>query len=289
MARKPDESAHPTLRAQWLGHRMRQLRAERGLSLAEAAEYLGIDASALARFERADWPFRREHILALLDRYHIRDSEIRGQLVRQQEEQWRVDIFDTELTSSIHDQNGPTLTWLEYRAELIGTYVPMVLPGLLQTPAYAEAVMRLYGTPENVLADRVERRLARQRVLVDPRKPVRFSTVIEETALRHPVGPSAVMHDQLNHLVTVGRRPNVEIRVLPPGSLRPVGSWGQFTVIRLPKSYPPVGFLENIGGLFYFEAPRSHRFLTAYDQLRKTALPPGESAELIAAVAKEWS
>lgn len=289
MPRKPDDSAQPTLRAQWLGHRMRQLRNESGLTLAEAAEYLGIDGSALARFERADWPFRREHILALLDRYHILDTEVRGQLVRQQEEQWRVNIFDTDLTSSIHDQNGPTLTWLEGRADLIGAYASVVLPGLLQTREYAEAVMRHYGTPKDVLADRVQRRMARQRVLDNPKRPARLSTVIEQDALRHPVAEPAVMRDQLRHLVAAGRRPNVEILVLTPETLRPVGSSGQFTVLRLVKPYPPVGYLENIAGLFYFEAPKSNRFIEAYDRLRKAALPPGESAELIAAVAKEWS
>lgn len=289
MPRKPDESAHPTLRAQWLGHRMRQLRHERGLSQVEAAEYLGIDGSALARFERADWPFRRDHILALLDRYHIRDPEIRGELVRQQEEQWRVDLFDTDLTSSIHDQHGPTLTWLESRAELIGTYAPVVMPGLLQTPEYAEAVIRHYGIPKEVLADRVRRRINRQRVLDDPKRRVRFSAVIEQAALQHPVAGPAVMRRQLLHLVAAGRRPNVEVLVLTPETLRPVGSSGQFTVLRLCKPYPPVGYLENIAGFFYFEAPKSNRFIEAYDRLRKAALPPGESAELITAVAKEWS
>lgn len=289
MPRKPDESAQPTLRAQWLGHRMRQLRNDSGLTLAEAAEYLGIDASALARFERADWPFRREHILALLDRYHVLDTEVRGQLVRQQEEQWRVDIFDTDLTGSIHDQNGPTLTWLEGRAELIGVYAPLLIPGLVQTPGYAETVMRRYGTTEAVIADRVRRRLARRSVLEDPKRRVRFSMIVEETALRHPVGGPAVMRDQLAHLVAVGRQSNVELLLMPPDALRPDGAWGGFTVFRLPKPYPPVGYLENIGGLFYFEAPRSSRFFAAYDRLRKAALPPGESAELIAAVAKEWA
>lgn len=288
MPRKPDESAQPTLRAQWLGHRMRQLRNDSGLTLAEAAEYLGIDASALARFERADWPFRREHILALLDRYHVLDTEVRGQLVRQQEEQWRVDIFDTDLTGSIHDQNGPTLTWLESRAELIGVYASVVLPGLLQTPEYAESVMRLYGTPDALVADRVRWRIDRQQALADPKRKLRFSTVIEEAALRHPVGSPALMHEQLLHLIDAGRRPNVEILVMPPNVLRPDAS-AQFTVLRLPKPYPPVCYLENIGGRFYFEAPRSSRFFAAYDRLRKAALPPGESAELIAAVAKEWS
>ncbi len=164
----------------------------------------------------------------------------------------------------------------------------MVLPGLLQTPEYAGAVMRYYDYPEHAVAEGVRRRMARQQVLTGP-KPTKLSAIIEETALRHQVGDPAMMRDQLLHLVTAGKNPNIEIRVMPPAAFRPEGSWGQFTLLRFPKPYRSVGYYENIAGRFYFEAPTSKRFVSAYDRLRKAALPPKESAELIAAVAKEWS
>jgi hypothetical protein len=77
----------------------------------------------------------------------------------------------------------------------------------------------------------VELRVARQQVLSGP-KPPRYSAIMEEMALRHQVGARSVMRDQLAHLVEVGRRPNIEIRLLPPTASRPDGSWGQFIVAR---------------------------------------------------------
>ena len=148
MPRTNREPGPPTLRSQWLGQQLRELRLHQGLTLEDAAGYLGIDRSGLARFERAEWPFKRDHVLALLDCYQVRDPDERSRLLHQQEEAWRVDIFDTELTGSIYDQTTVSLTWLERRAELIGTYTNVIMPGLLQTATYAEAVvMKVYGNP----------------------------------------------------------------------------------------------------------------------------------------------
>jgi transcriptional regulator with XRE-family HTH domain len=288
MPRTNREPGPPTLRSQWLGQKLRELRLQHGLTLAEAAAYLGIDRSGLARFERAEWPFKRDHVLALLDRYQVRDPDERSRLLRQQEEAWRVDIFDTELTGSIYDETTVSLGWLESRAELICTYTNVIMPGLLQTSRYAEEVMKFYGNPTKVVDRSVKQRLARQQVVTGA-KATKLSAIIDEPALRRPIGDAAVMRDQLAKLITLGRRPNVEVRVLPPSAPRPDGAWGQFAVLRLPEPYTSVGYLENVGGRFYFESPTSKRFIEAYDRLRKAALPPDESAELIKATAKEWA
>jgi hypothetical protein len=264
------------------------LRHQRGLNLEEAADYLGYDRSYLARCERSEWPFKRDIVLGLLDCYKVWDPEQRSRLLRKQEEAWRVDIFDTDFTASLYDRTGVNLTWLEERAELVCAYVTQILPGLLQTREYVAAVMRLYGDLDGPIDRWVELRIARQQILTRSH-PVRFSTVIDESALRHPIGSPAVMRSQLTRLVEAGHQPNIEIRVLPPSALRPDGAWGQFTVLRLPDPYPSVGYLENIGGRFYFESPTSKRFIDAYNRLREAALSPGESAELIAAVAEEWT
>ncbi|WP_422771726.1 helix-turn-helix domain-containing protein [Plantactinospora sp. WMMC1484] len=288
MSRPAREPAHPTLRQQWLAHQLRELRQQRGLTLEEAAAYLGYDRSYLARCERSEWPFKRDIVLGLLDCYQVWDPDKRARLLREQEEAWRVDIFDTDFTGSIYDSSGVNLTWLEERAELICTYVTQILPGLLQSRDYAAAVMRLYDASDDPVDRWVERRMTRQQIL-SRAKPARLSAVIDESALRHPIGGPTVMRRQLAALVKAGGERNVEIRVLPPTAVRPEGAWGQFMVLQLPEPHPSVGYLENVGGRFYFESPKSKRFITAYHRLREAALSPGESAELIAAVAEEWA
>ncbi|MEO3922885.1 helix-turn-helix transcriptional regulator [Micromonosporaceae bacterium B7E4] len=287
-APSPREPAHPTLRQQWLAHQLRELRQQRGLSREDAAAYLGYDRSYLARCERSEWPFKRDIVLGLLDCYRVWDPEHRARLLREQEEAWQVDIFDTDLTGSIHGRSGVSLTWLEERAELICAYAIQVLPGLLQTWDYAEAVMRFYGDADNSIGQWLDLRMARQQILTQA-KPVRLSVVIDESALHQPVGGPAVMRGQLTRLVEVCRKPNVGLHVLPAAALRPYGAWGEFTVLRLPEPYPSVGYLENVGGRFYFESPKSKRFIDGYHRLREAALSPGESAKLIVAVAKEWA
>ncbi|MFI6760167.1 helix-turn-helix domain-containing protein [Micromonospora sp. NPDC050417] len=288
MPRTTRQPGPPTLRSQWLGEQLRELRLQEGMTLEHAAGYLGIDRSGLARFERAEWPFKRDHVLGLLDCYQVYDPEVRARLLRQQEEAWRIDIFDTELTGSIYDETAVSLTWLERRAELIGTYTPMVIPGLLQTPAYIKAIVRQFRAPANAVEPWVERRMARQQVLSGPTPP-RYSAIVEEVVLRHQVGGRSTMRDQLAHLIEVGRRPNIEVRVLPPTVTRPDGSWGQFIAIRLPEPYGSVGYQENLGGRFYFESSAGKRFIEAYDRLRAVALPATESAELITTIMKEWA
>src|ERR671916_3324072 len=85
-----------TIRAQWLGQRMRELREERGLTLKYIAAYLGVEFSTLARYERAEWPFRRDHVLALLDVYHVYDEGERQKLVTLAQEAWRVNQWELD-------------------------------------------------------------------------------------------------------------------------------------------------------------------------------------------------
>ncbi|MDW5324544.1 helix-turn-helix transcriptional regulator [Plantactinospora sp. KLBMP9567] len=98
------ETRQPTLRAQWLAQRMRELRQQRGLSTEEAAKYFG---SALGRYERADWPFQRTDVQALLDVYRVFDGRDRAQLLQlcddaRRTDQWDVDFADAFVRHSRH-------------------------------------------------------------------------------------------------------------------------------------------------------------------------------------------
>ncbi|WP_326555490.1 helix-turn-helix domain-containing protein [Micromonospora sp. NBC_01813] len=287
MPRAARELFHPTLRTQWLGHQLREIRKRSGRSLADAALYLNYDPSYLARCERAEWPFRQDHLNMLLDFYQVNDGDLRARLVADLAASWQLNVFD--MGGSIHTNRSVSLTWLEGRAETIYLYAVLVVPGLLQTRDYAHATMRFYGDPDEGAERWVDLRIGRQQIL-DRSAPVRLSAVIDETALRYPIAEPATMRAQLTHLMTMNRRPGVEVRVLPAGTRRPDGAGGPFAVIRLPKPYPSVAYLENLAGSFYLEGPRSRKFVDAYDQIRRSALPAGESAKRITQIIEEeWS
>jgi transcriptional regulator with XRE-family HTH domain len=286
-------SSHPskvsTLRGQLLGQQLRALREEIGLSLEEAASYLNRDRSALGRFERAEWPFPRPDVRLLLDLYGVVDKEVREHFIRLSEEVGRRHEWETEFEDAIYDKSFVDLPWLEERAARICVFELGRVPGLLQTPAYASAILR-EAEGDQPTDERIDRwvalRLARQRVLTGA-KPTRLTCVVAEAVLRARIGGDRVMRSQLDHLVQLARQRNIEIRVLPLAAGASVGTDGPFQLFELPKPFPPVAYVEHLGGRLFLEWPKSTRFAQAYDRLREVALPVGTSAELIAAIAEE--
>jgi hypothetical protein len=260
------------------------------MSLRQAADYLQRDPSALSRFERAEWPVRRGDVLALLDLYAVTDERRRKQLIQLSEDVWRTDRWDAEY-GDIVDQEFIDFTWLESRANRICSYHVMAVPGLLQTEEYAEVVIRS-GEAADATDLQVARwlrlRLDRQQVLTRS-KPPTIAAILDETVLRRPFGGSEILRHQLEHLVDVAGRRNIDLRVLPLTAGTHAGLKGTFYLFEMPDPYPEVGFVESLAGRLYVETPKTERFVRAYDQLRRVALDPLESAKLIAATAEELS
>lgn len=280
--------AVPTLRAQWLGQQLRDLRVERGLTLQHAADYLQRNLSALSRFERAEWPVRRGDVLALMDLYGVTDERRRAQLTQLSEDVWRTDQWDTDY-GDVVDPTFIDFPWLESRAGRICSFSTMVIPGLLQTGEYAEAVIRNAegpDVPEAMVARWVDLRMRRQQVLTG-KPPTRLAVILDEALLHRPVGGAALMRAQFDHLLEAGRRAHIEIRVLPFSVGAHAGHDGAFFVFVLPKPYPEVAYVESLAGRLYIESPRTDRFVRAYDRLHKAALDPVESAKLITAAGEE--
>ncbi|MBX7268225.1 helix-turn-helix domain-containing protein [Micromonospora sp. Llam7] len=277
-----------TLRAQWLGQRLRALREERGMTLRLVAEHLQRDMSALGRYERADWPIRKGDVVALLDLYGFHDAAERARLLALAEEVWRTDRWDEDY-GDVVDSSFIEYPWLESRAERVCCFHLTLVPGLLQTRDYAASVIRNAsepGTPEATVERWVELRMTRQEVLARP-APVKIDAVLDESVLRRKVGGNDVFRGQLEHLVDLQRRRNVSIRVMSSSVALHQGLDGTFWIFHLPEPYPAVAYVESLGGRLYMESPKAERFVGAYRQLGKAALSPAESAELIARYAKE--
>ncbi len=277
-----------TLRARWLGLRMRELRDANGLTLREAAKHLQRDFSALSRFETADWPFPRADVLQLLDLYGVTDERQRDLLLHLTEDVWRKDEWETRFGDTLRDPSFCDLPWLEERAEEIVSFDNTVVPGLLQTRGYADAVIRAVEDCESDarVADWVARRLARQRIFDGPRPP-RLAAVLDEAVLRRSVGGPGVLRRQLDHLIEAADRPGVSIRVLPFAAGPHAGLDGPFILFRMPPPYPETAYVESLAGRRFVEPPKTARFARAHERLRTAALPERESIEFIASIARE--
>jgi len=277
---------HVTLRAQWLGQLIRELREERKLNLKEAAEYLERTSGTVSRFESGIYPVRRTTVEALLDLYKVSDEQRREVLLKLADEVWRTDWWDGytgDVVGALIDY-----VWLESRASAVWKFDVMSVNGLLQTPDYARALIRGEDTSLDYAQVRrmAELRLMRQAVL-DREEPLRMSVVIDEAALRRIVGGPEIYAAQLRHLAEQAKRPAIEVQVLPFAVGAHAGQTGPFSVFTLAGPYPEVAFVEGAAGGLYLEPPKTDRHIAKYDQLRETALDAEQSVKLIAAIADD--
>ncbi|MFF4990296.1 helix-turn-helix domain-containing protein [Streptosporangium saharense] len=277
-----------TLRSQWLGQQLRDLREANGLILKDAAEYLQRDPGTVSRFETGGYPIRRPDLLALLDLYGVADPRRRDEFVRLSQEVWKKGWWDGYTQGMI----GAFIDyiWLESRSLEIRGFDSMILPGLFQTPRYARVVI---STVERDAAETqvdrwVKLRMKRQKIL-EGKNPPRFMSIIDEAVLRREVGGRECQAEQLRHLVDQAARPNVEICVLPLSVGAHACSTGAFRIFTLGEGFPGVGYAETPKGAIYVESPDSESFVRMYEEARKLTLGPEESAEFIAAIAEELS
>ncbi|MFD0857289.1 helix-turn-helix domain-containing protein [Actinomadura adrarensis] len=276
-----------TLRSQWLGQQLRELRDAQGVLLKEAAEYLQRDPATISRYETGFYPIRRPDLLALLDLYRVSDPQRREALLKLSQDVWQKGWWDgyaQDVAGSMID-----FVWLETHATHIMSFAAIVVPGLLQTPAYAAKILRINepdATPEQI--ERwLELRMARQRVL-DDENPPRLSVILDEAVLHREIGSPEIMASQLTHLAEYAAKPHLDISVVPFRARTPAGTYGSFEIFELPDPFPEVAYTETMAGALYLESPDAERFLRTYDGHKTVALKPAASTELISAMAEKW-
>ena len=276
----------PTLRAQWLGQQLKELRERAGFTLRQTADFLERDPSTISRIESAEYPIRRADLMALLDFYPVSDRQSRDALLALREDIWRKGWWDGYADDV--DQRLIDYVWLESRAQTIHAFDNTFLPGLLQTGDYAREVIASadFDARTDQIDRWVELRMARQSIL-DGQCPPCLTSIIDEGVLRRIVGGPETAQAQLRHLVERAGQPNIEIRVLPFQSGAHTSPIGTFKILVLPEPYPDVAYAETLTGAVYVEAPHVERLAQAYARLRNAALDPVASIERISALAKE--
>ncbi|MFC7386872.1 helix-turn-helix domain-containing protein [Sphaerisporangium rhizosphaerae] len=274
-----------TLRSQWLGKQLRELREAAGLTLKEAGDFLQRDASTISRLEAGIYPARPGDVEALLGLYGISHERQRDGLVRLSREAWQNgwwDAYAGDVGHGIVDN-----AWLESRAKQIRSFDALVIPGLLQTRDYMDAVMRAadWRSSEEQIARWIEFRLIRQQVLAA--SVPGLVVVLDEAVLRRTVGGREVMRAQLGRLTETAKQSHVEIRVLPQASGAHASPDGAFKIYELPEPYPAIAYVSSPAGVIYVEAEEAERLMLKFDAICRDSLGSEESLDLIVAVAEE--
>ncbi|MGX7669058.1 helix-turn-helix domain-containing protein [Plantactinospora sp. DSM 117369] len=191
---------------------------------------------------------------------------------------------------------GPVMPWfrewsiLEQEAEAIRCFEWSVIPGLLQTEAYARALLsggRMFTNAE--VEQHVATRMARQEIFTREKPPL-FTAVVDERVLHQPIGGREVMRDQLRHIVKVcAEQPRIRIQVVPTSAGAYVGVNGPFVIATMTGG-DDIGFLDDqIEGRLIERADEVARINRIWEIIRCEALSHQQSIELIQEVAESWS
>jgi transcriptional regulator with XRE-family HTH domain len=271
----------PTVRERRLARALRHLREEAGLTIEDVAEKLEISPSTVSRMETAQVGVRPRDLRFLLDMYEITDAE-RDQLLQiareRRQQQWWQEYADLP---------NIAVAGLEEDASTIWQYSTQLVPGLLQTEAYARAVLgaiRLDSKPGDI-DRRLDLRIHRQALLTRADAP-EYWVILDEAVVRRQVGGPSVMAEQLGHLTEVARMPNVTLQVLPFTSGEHAGMDGEFTILHYRESSDPdVVYIENTGNDVYLENLEvTRRYNKIFDHLRAAAQNPGESIRTLGTI-----
>lgn len=270
----------PTVRGRKLAAELRRLREEAGLTIDEAAGLLRFSRSKVSRIEGTKTKPSRADVITMLELYG--DGGRRAALLDLYENSWRrgwwQDYSDVFRGSYVAQEDD---------ASSIHEWSPQLVPGLLQTEAYARAVTRASLRGDDAAVQRhVMARMTRAVLLgrTDPPAP-ELCVVIDEAALRRPIGSEDVMRGQRTALMDASHRPNVTIQVLPFGVGAHAGLGGAFIVLGFADDIAPdIGYVETrIGDAYAEDAAAVRRLRLDFEDLQSAALTPEDSREFIAA------
>lgn len=271
----------PTPRSRRLGRELRRLREARSLTQGDAAKLLRCSQQRIARIESGDIKPRPRDVLEILVAYDVPHDEEQGLALRAMAEQLR----EPGWWQRLNTLPARYVTFIAYEAEAtdLRQFQPTLIPGLMQTRAYAQEVIRIgRETDQEEITQRVEARLMRQEVLTARKPPLRLQAIITEQALMLEVGDADVRREQLAHIIKVAALPNVTVQVLTLAAGAHLAVHGGFEVLTFADGDPPLGYIETLAGELFLESPEEIRRLTGvHEHLLSLALSPRESIRFI--------
>ncbi len=276
------ESSGSVVRRMLLGSHLRRLREAQGITREKAGYSIRASESKISRMELGRVSFKTRDVEDLLTLYGVTDEAERTSLLSLAKEANVAGWWHSY--SDVLPSWFPTYVGLEAAAHLIRSYEVQFVHGLLQTEAYAHAVVArgMKDASDAEIDKRVAVRMERQKYLVSERAP-EFHCVLDEAALRRPYGDREVMRGQLQHLIEISERPNVCLQVMPFGFGGHSGESGAFTVLSFPESdLSDVVYLEQLTSALYLDKREDvAQYERAMKQLQNDSPSPAESRDLL--------
>jgi transcriptional regulator with XRE-family HTH domain len=271
-------SPRPTVGQRRLARALRRLRANAGLTIDHVAEKLELSPSTISRIETAQASVRRPDVREMLDIYGVTGGQA-DQLLQLVEESRQRPWWQ-----EYRDLPSAPLADLEGEAASISQYSALLVPGLLQTEAYASAVLQTVRSDDRpeAIQRRLQLRMERQELLTDQRLP-EYRVVLDEGLLRRTVGGTEVMHAQIERLIDASALPNVTLQLLPFATGAHPGMDGEFTICSYQEPEDPdVVYIENAGGEAFIEDPAvTRRYKSIFENLRAAALDSAKSVQAL--------
>jgi len=271
-----------------LGAQLRRLREAAGISAERAGYEIRGSRSKISRMETGRVGLKSRDIEDLLTLYGVLDDKQRARVValavRSREPEWWTHYND------ILPDWFETYLGLESAATSIRSFEAQFVPGLFQTEEYARAVTKLGH--QTASADEIERRVSlrmRRQELLARRHPPRIWAVIDEAALRRPIGGSAVMRAQLARLAEAAKPAHVTLQVMPFDRGGHAAASGSFSMLRFEEQdLPDVVYIEQLTSAVYLDQRADvEHYLVVVDRLSGEALSPAETTRFIERLAKQ--
>jgi transcriptional regulator with XRE-family HTH domain len=277
----------PTVARIRLGTRLRRLREEARISREDAGAAIRSSASKISRMELGRTAVKARDLTDLLALYGVGD-EAERESMRALSRYGSVPGWWQDYGDAVPAWVKPYLG-LEQAARLIRSYDLQLIPGLLQTPGYARAVFSLPGGSHG---ERAERQLAvrlRRQEILHRAEPPHLWAVIDEAALRRPVGGTAVMRAQLEHLLEISQLRHVNLQVLPFRAGGHAAGGGSVTLLRFAgDQLPDVVYLEQLTSAIYPSSPSDLAYYwDMLNQLATDADPPIASIMILDQIRRE--
>jgi transcriptional regulator with XRE-family HTH domain len=271
----------PTVQRLVLGGQLHKLRESRGITAEQAAESIRGSHSKISRMEHGRVGFKERDVADLLTLYGVTDTEERAALLNLAREANTPGWWHAY--SDILPAWAQPYVGLEAAASVIRTYQIQIIPGLLQTEGYARALIRQgSAATEEQIARRGELRASRQEILRRPDAP-QLWVVIDEGALRRPVGSRQVVRDQLEYLTEIADHPAVTLQIMPFAAGAHPAMGGPFTILRFAEpDLADVVYIEQLTTALYLEKPAEvDSYLEVMEQLCLQAEPVASTPKLL--------
>ncbi|WUI08837.1 helix-turn-helix domain-containing protein [Micromonospora sp. NBC_00421] len=272
----------PTVLRMLLGAQLRRLREASGVTREGAGWEIRSSESKISRMELGRVGFKERDVADLLTLYGVTAVDERNALLKL--------ARDANSPGWWHRYGDVLPTWfqsylgLEAAAALIRSYEVQFVPGLLQTPDYARAVVLLghRGAAVEEVDRRVELRMQRQQLL-HRTDPPQLWAVIDEAVLRRPIGGPQVMRGQLTALVEATRSPHIRLQIIPFDAGGHAAAGGAFTILRFgDDDLPDIVYIEQLTSALYLDKREDlDYYAAAMERLCVEATPPERTPEVL--------